>query len=65
MKALKQLKSDKDHIILKADKEVAPVVMDRSDYIKKMKKLLEDMNTYRPLNLDPSNKQKNKLINIL
>ena len=65
VKALKQLKSDKGHIILTADKGVALVVMDRSDYIKKMKELLEDTNTYRPLNLDPTKKQKNKLINIL
>ena len=34
-KALKQLKTDKDHIILTADKGVALVVKDRQDYIKK------------------------------
>ena len=39
--------------------------MDRSEYIDKMKNLLEDIITYRPLNMDPANKQKNKLINIL
>ena len=39
--------------------------MDKSDYIKKMKELLEDTSTYRPLNMDPINKQKGKLINIL
>ena len=44
---------------------MALVVMDKSDYIKKMKELLEDTSTYRPLNLDPTNKQKSKLINIL
>ena len=64
-KALKQLKSDKDHITLTADKGVALVVMERSEDIKKMKKLLEDTITYRSLYMDPSNKQKNKLINIL
>ena len=30
-----------------------------------MQLLLEDKNTYRPLKLDPTNKQKNRLINIL
>ena len=44
---------------------MALVVMDKSDFIKKMKELLEDTNTYKPLNMDPTNKQKNKLINIL
>ena len=39
--------------------------MDKSDYIKKTKELLEDTSTYRPLNMDPTNKQKSKLINIL
>ena len=62
---IKQLKSDKDHIILTADKGMALVVMYRSDYIKKMKELLENTNIYRPLNLDPTNILKNKLINIL
>ena len=35
MKALKQLKTDKDHMVLTADKGVALVVMDRQDYIQK------------------------------
>ena len=64
-KALKQLKSDKDCIIQTADKGVALAVMDKSEYIKKMKNLPEDTITYRPLNMDSTNKQKNKLINIL
>ena len=34
-KALKQLKTDKDHIVLTAGKGVALVVMDRQKYIKK------------------------------
>ena len=64
-KAIKELKSDREHIILTADKGVALVAMDRNEYITKMKKLLDDTNTYRPLNTDPTMKQKNKLINIL
>ena len=39
--------------------------MDKSDYIRKMKELLENTKTFRPLNMDPTNKQKGKLINIL
>ena len=62
---MKDLKSDREHIILTADKGVALVVMDKNEYIRKMKELLDDTNTYRPLNTDPTMKQKNKLINIL
>ena len=39
--------------------------MDKKDYIQKMKQLLDDNNTYRPLKMDPTNRQKNRLINIL
>ena len=39
--------------------------MEKKEYIKKMKELLDDTNTYRPLNTIPTMKQKNKLINIL
>ena len=65
MKALKQLKTDKDHMVLTADKGVAMVVMDRQEYIQKARALLEDTNTYRPIPSDPTTKLKNKLINIL
>ena len=64
-KTLKQLKTDKDHIIITADKGVALVVIDRQEYIKKAKILLEDTNTYRPIPTDPASKHKAKLINIL
>ena len=65
MKTLKQLKTDKDHMVLTEDKGVALVVMDRQDYIQKARALLEDTNTYRPIPSDPTTKLKNKLINIL
>ena len=65
MKALKQLKTDKDHMVLTADKGVAMVVMDRQEYIQKARALLEDTNTYRPIPSDPTTKLKDKLINIL
>ena len=65
IKAINQLKADKDHMVLTADKGVALVVMDRSDYTKKAKELLEDTNTYRTIQSDPTNKLKNKLSNML
>ena len=44
---------------------MALVVIDKKDYTKKKNQLLEDKNTYRLLKMDPTNKQKNRLINIL
>ena len=64
-KAIKELRADKDCLVLTADKGVALVVIDKKDYIQKMNQLLKDKNTYRPLKMDPINKQKNRLINIL
>ena len=52
-------------MVLTADKGVALVVIDKSDYIKKAKELLQDTNTYRTIQVDPTSKLKNKLINIL
>ena len=63
--AIKQLKADKDRIIPTADKGVVLVVMDRRDYIKKAKELLQDPNTYKTIPSDPTMKLKNKLINKL
>ena len=39
--------------------------MDKKDYTQKMKQLLDDNNTYSLLKMDPTNRQKNRLINIL
>ena len=64
-KAIKELRTDKDCLVLTADKGVVLVVIDKIDYTKKMNQLLEDKNTYRLLKMDPTNKQKNRLINIL
>ena len=44
---------------------MALVVIDKKEYIEKMQTLLEDKNTYRLLKMDPTNRQKNRLINIL
>ena len=62
--ALRELKRDRDHIVLTADKGVAMVIMDRQDYINKANQLL-NQNTYRSIGKDPTNSIKNKLINIL
>ena len=62
--ALRELKRDRDHIVLTADKGVAMVIMDRQDYINKANHLL-NQNTYRSIAKVPTNSIKNKLINIL
>ena len=63
-KAIQELKRDKEKIILTTDKGVSMVVLDKEDYIKKSEDLLKQ-NTYRELVADPTNKYKNKLINLL
>ena len=62
--AIRELKKDRDRIVLTADKWVAMVIMDRQDYITKANNLLSQ-NTYRSIQWDPNNTIKNKLINIL
>ena len=62
--ALRELKRDRDCIVLSADKGVAMVIMNRQDYINKANQLL-NQNTYRSIAKDPTSSIKNKLINIL
>ena len=62
--AKRELKRDRDHIILTADKGVAMVIMDRQDYTNKPYNLLNQP-SYRAIPQDPTNTIKNKLINIL
>ena len=61
--ALRELKRDRDHTVLTADKGVAMVIMDRQDYINKANSLL-NQNTYRSIPWDPANTIKNKVISI-
>ena len=61
---IRELKKDRDHIVLTADKGVAMVIMDRQDYISKANNLLSQ-NTYRSISQDPTNTIKNKLITFL
>ncbi|BHF84794.1 hypothetical protein SprV_0902794600 [Sparganum proliferum] len=46
-RALKSLKANKDIIILPADKGRSTVVLDKSDYQKKVQDLLEDQHSYK------------------
>ncbi|BHF76815.1 hypothetical protein SprV_0501991400 [Sparganum proliferum] len=46
--ALRELKADKDLVIMPADKGRATVVLDRADYLQKAKGLLEDRQFYVP-----------------
>ena len=46
--AIKTLREDTSHMVLTADKEVALVVMDKSQYIDKCMALLDDTKVYKP-----------------
>ena len=63
-KALKELKKDTNRVILTADKGTCVVVMDKEEYINKAQDLLKE-ETYRIIPEDPTNKQKNRLIQLL
>ena len=52
--SLRELKRDRYHIVLTADKGVAMLIMDRQDYINKANSLL-NQNTYRSIPRDPTN----------
>ena len=52
-------------MVLTVDKGVAMVIMDQQDYNNKAQALLQDTNTYKVLNKDPTPQLKNKLINLL
>ena len=60
MSALRELKKDRDRIVLTADKGVAMVVLDRQDYINKANHLL-NQNTYKTISKDPTNTIKTNL----
>ena len=63
-RALSKLKKDDTRVILTADKGVCLVVMDKEEYIGKAEELLREK-TYKIIPIDPTNRQKNKLIQIL
>ena len=59
--ALKEMKGWDEQVILPADKGNATVVMERSDYDKKVRGLLNDTTTYNRLPKDPTQTQENKI----
>ena len=63
-KAMNELKKDTNRVILTADKGTCLVVMDKEEYINKAQELLKE-DSYRIIPEDPTNKQKNKLIQLL
>ena len=52
--ALRQLRNDKDIVILPTDKGCVTVVMDKKDYSHKMDSLFNDKHTYEPLKCNPT-----------
>ena len=63
--ALENLKKDKDHIIVTADKGVTLGVMDKTEYITKCEDLLQDNSVYQHLTKDTSPTIHKELIQIL
>ena len=61
IKALAQLRKDKDKLVLTADKGVAMVVIDKEDYIQKAETVFAQP-AYRTIDRDPTKKLKAKLI---
>ena len=60
-KALRELREDKERMVLTANKGVAMVVIDRKEYMEKVEGLLVQP-AYRTIHADPTNKLKAKLI---
>ena len=53
LKALKDLTSRKVFIIQKADKGKSVVILNKSDYIKRMTEMLSDIDKLKKLNVKP------------
>ncbi|CAF0726153.1 unnamed protein product [Adineta ricciae] len=60
-KTLKNLSKDKSIIITRPDKGRGIVIINQSDYVKKMNDILSDTKTFRQIDEDPTIKQENKL----
>ena len=65
VKALKELRSDQDIVILPADKGYVTVVMDTKEYDDKILHLLSDQDTYKNLKIDPTPTLQTKMNAIL
>ena len=64
-RTIKELREDQSQVVLKADRGIAMVVIDKVDYTDKALSLLTDTSTYRNNNKDPTIKLKNKLTQTL
>jgi hypothetical protein len=53
-KTLSQIKKDKDIIVTRADKGNTTVILNRSDYLEKMAEILDDSDTYKKVDVDPT-----------
>ena len=62
-RALWELKKDDTRVILTADKRVCLVELDKDEYIRKAGELLKER-AYKIIPTDPTNRQKNKFIQI-
>ena len=60
-KVLKELRENQERIVLKAEKGVVMVLLDKKDYVDKVEGLLVQL-AYRTINTDSTNKLKAKLI---
>ena len=62
---MKGLQSDKEIKIIQADKGNATVVLDSTEYDKKVQELLGDKTSYSILKDDPTRTTERKLLNLL
>ena len=60
-KILQSLMKDKTIYVTQPDKEKGVVIMDRNEYINKMKNIINDQNTFKQIPIDPTIKQEDRL----
>ena len=71
MQVLKALSSREDIIIQKADNGNSVVILNKSDYLKRMKEILSDIDKFKKLNVKPGKElncllqHEDKLVNFL
>ena len=56
MQVLRDLSSHEDVIIQEADKGNSVVILNKSDYLKRMKEILSDIDKFKILNVNPGKK---------
>ena len=55
MQVLRELLSREDMIIQKSDKGNSVVILNKGDYLKRMKEILSDIDKFKKLNVKPGN----------